>query len=122
MSPAPGSTDPLSSLLTDAVKLSSAEISDALDALRKNLATLGATGRADVRAGSVLALGPAPRTYDLLMLDAPYGTGAGGVALDKLGRLGWIGPDSRPTNRVEPPPARSATGAFGPSARCISPA
>lgn len=67
---------------------------DALDALRKNLATLGATGRADVRAGSVLALGPASRTYDLLMLDAPYGTGAGGVALDKLARLGWIGPDS----------------------------
>ena len=34
MSPAPGSTDPLSSLLADAVNLSSAEISDALDALR----------------------------------------------------------------------------------------
>ena len=28
------------------------------------------------------------------MLDAPYATGAGSVALDKLGRLGWIGPDS----------------------------
>ena len=50
--------------------------------------------RADIRAGSVLALGPARRTYDLLMLDAPYDTGAGSVALDKLGRLGWIGPDS----------------------------
>ena len=67
---------------------------DALDALRKNLATLGAAARADIRAGSVLALGPARRTYDLLMLDAPYATGAGSVALDKLGRLGWIGPDS----------------------------
>lgn len=67
---------------------------DALDALRMNLATFGAAARADIRAGSVLALGPARRTYDLLMLDAPYATGAGSVALDKLGRLGWIGPDS----------------------------
>jgi 16S rRNA (guanine966-N2)-methyltransferase len=67
---------------------------DALDVLRGNLASLGATPRADVRAGSVLGLGPAPRAYDLLMLDPPYGTGAAGVALDKLRRLGWIGPDS----------------------------
>ena len=67
---------------------------DALDALKRNLATLEATARADVRAGSVLALGPAKRSYDLLLLDAPYATGAGSVALDKLGRLGWIGADS----------------------------
>lgn len=67
---------------------------DALDALRKNLTTLGATARADIRAGSVLALGPARRSYDLLLLDAPYDTGAGSVALDKLNRLGWIRPDS----------------------------
>jgi 16S rRNA (guanine966-N2)-methyltransferase len=25
-------------------------------------------------------------------MDPPYGTGAGAVALDKLKRLGWIGP------------------------------
>ena len=67
---------------------------DALDALRKNLAALGASPRADVRAGSVLALGPTRRTYDLLLLDAPYATGAGSVALDKLARLGWVAPDS----------------------------
>ncbi|OHD07624.1 16S rRNA (guanine(966)-N(2))-methyltransferase RsmD [Sphingopyxis sp. RIFCSPHIGHO2_12_FULL_65_19] len=67
---------------------------DALDVLRKNLVALDANARADIRAGSVLALGPARRTYDLLMLDAPYDTGAGSVALDKLNRLGWIGPDS----------------------------
>src|SRR3546814_1099357 len=35
---------------------------DALDAMRKNLATFGAAARADIRAGSVLALGPARRT------------------------------------------------------------
>ncbi|MEQ8311003.1 MAG: 16S rRNA (guanine(966)-N(2))-methyltransferase RsmD [Sphingopyxis sp.] len=66
----------------------------ALDTLRKNLGALGATPRADVRAGSVLALGPARRTYDLLLFDAPYATGAGSVALDKLARLGWVAPDS----------------------------
>lgn len=67
---------------------------DALDALKKNLSALGATPRADVRAGSVLALGPAKRSFDLLLFDAPYATGAGSVALDKLNRLGWIGPES----------------------------
>ena len=67
---------------------------EAIDALRKNLAALGAAARAEVRAGSVLALGPAPRSFDLLLLDAPYATGAGSVALDKLARLGWAGPDS----------------------------
>jgi 16S rRNA (guanine966-N2)-methyltransferase len=67
---------------------------DALDVLRKNLGSLDAAARADIRAGSVMGLGPAKRTYDLLMLDAPYDTGAGSVALDKLNRLGWIGPDS----------------------------
>lgn len=67
---------------------------DALDALRKNLAALGTADRADVRAGSVLGLGPARRTFDLLLFDAPYDTGAGSVALDKLNRLGWIGADS----------------------------
>jgi len=62
----------------------------ALDALKGNLAKLGT--RADVRAGSVLGLGPAPKPLDLIMMDPPYGTGAGLVALDKLARLGWVSP------------------------------
>lgn len=62
----------------------------ALDALRANLLKLGARG--DVRAASVLSLGPAPAPLDLVLMDPPYGTGAGLVALDKLTRLGWIGP------------------------------
>lgn len=64
----------------------------AIDALRANLAKLGATG--DVRAMSVLALGPAAAALDVLMLDPPYGSGAAAVALDKLNRLGWIGAGS----------------------------
>ncbi|WP_343521580.1 16S rRNA (guanine(966)-N(2))-methyltransferase RsmD [Sphingomonas sp.] len=62
----------------------------ALDALRANAGKLGI--RADIRATSVLALGPAPRPMDLILMDPPYGTGAGSVALDKLARLGWTGP------------------------------
>ncbi|MBO9623218.1 MAG: 16S rRNA (guanine(966)-N(2))-methyltransferase RsmD [Sphingomonas sp.] len=65
----------------------------ALDALRVNIAKLGAKG-ADIRPGSVMALGPAPKPLDLILMDPPYGTGAGAVALDKLGRLGWAGPGS----------------------------
>jgi 16S rRNA (guanine966-N2)-methyltransferase len=63
----------------------------ALDALRANIAALKASG-AEVRAGSALALGPTAKPLDLIMMDPPYGTGAGAVALDKLGRLGWAGP------------------------------
>lgn len=64
----------------------------AIDALRANLAALGSGG--DVRAQSVLALGPTAAALDVVMMDPPYGTGAGGVALDKLARLGWIGPST----------------------------
>ncbi|WP_294235957.1 16S rRNA (guanine(966)-N(2))-methyltransferase RsmD [uncultured Sphingomonas sp.] len=61
----------------------------ALDALRANLAKLEAVG--DVRATSVMALGPARAPLDLILMDPPYGTSAGSVALDKLARLGWVG-------------------------------
>lgn len=64
----------------------------ALDVLRANLVTLDAEARADVRSSSVLSLGIAPRVYDVILMDPPYGTGAGVVALDKLARLGWTGP------------------------------
>ena len=64
----------------------------ALRALRGNIANLHAQPQTDVRAGSVLALGPAKTPLDLVLLDPPYRSGAGEVALDKLSRLGWIGP------------------------------
>lgn len=60
----------------------------ALDALRANIAKLGAVG-SDIRAQSVLALGPATRPLDLILMDPPYGTGAGMVALERLHRLSW---------------------------------
>jgi len=66
----------------------------ALDAIRANIRALDAGARATVRAGSVLALGPARAPLDLVLIDPPYRTGAGVVAIDKLTRLGWIGPAS----------------------------
>ena len=63
----------------------------AIRALRANIANLRAASQCDVRAGSVLALGPAKAPLDLVLLDPPYHSGAGSVALDKLRRLGWIG-------------------------------
>ena len=66
----------------------------AIRALRANIAALRAQDRCTVQAGSVLALGPARQFYDLLLLDPPYRSGAGAVALDKLQRLGWIGDGS----------------------------
>lgn len=63
----------------------------AIRALRSNIAALRAAPQCDVRASSVLALGPAKAPLDLILLDPPYHSGAGSVALDKLARLGWIG-------------------------------
>ena len=63
----------------------------ALDALRTNIAKLGAKS-AEVRAGSVMALPVAREPYDLILLDPPYASGAGVVALDRLSRLGWFAP------------------------------
>lgn len=65
--------------------------SEALKALRANIDALAERGRASVQASSVMALGPPRGAYDLILLDPPYGTGAGQVALDRLMRLGWIG-------------------------------
>ena len=66
----------------------------ALRALRANIAALRAQSRCEVRAASVLALGPTQAPRDLLLLDPPYASGAGPVALEKLARLRWIGPAS----------------------------
>lgn len=62
----------------------------AIDAIRANGDRLGI--RPDIRQGSVLSLGPANTPLDLILMDPPYHTNAGSVALDKLGRLGWTSP------------------------------
>jgi len=68
--------------------------SAALKILRDNIATLKAQAQCTVQATSVMSMGPAREPCDLLLLDPPYRSGAAGVALDRLQRLGWIGPST----------------------------
>lgn len=63
----------------------------AVKAIRTNIESLAARNRCVVQQGSVLSLGPAKSIPDLIVLDPPYDTGAGQVALDRMLRLGWIG-------------------------------
>ncbi|KHL26046.1 methyltransferase [Croceibacterium mercuriale] len=67
---------------------------EALRVLRANIAALRAQTRAIVHAGSATQIGAPRQMLDLVLLDPPYGSGAGGVALDRMARLGWIGPSS----------------------------
>lgn len=62
----------------------------AQDAIIANIRALDAQGTS-LNKGSVMSLGPVQQPYDLILLDPPYDTGAGAVALDRLLRLGWIG-------------------------------
>jgi len=55
----------------------------AIEALRRNVAKLGAGERADVRAQSALHGVPGP--FDLVLMDPPYGSGLGPQALAALG-------------------------------------
>ena len=64
----------------------------ACDTIRANVGTLGAQRRCALETASVMHLRPAKKPYDLMLLDPPYHTGAGAVALDRLLRLEWIGP------------------------------
>ena len=65
--------------------------SEAVKAIRANIDTFDARTRTQVQQGSVMALAPAKVPHDLILLDPPYDTGAGQVALDRMARLGWIG-------------------------------
>ena len=65
---------------------------EAVKAIKGNVAKLDARPRASVQQGSVMSLGPAKAPHDLIFLDPPYFTGAANVALDRMTRLGWIGP------------------------------
>ncbi|MEO0462148.1 MAG: 16S rRNA (guanine(966)-N(2))-methyltransferase RsmD [Pseudomonadota bacterium] len=63
----------------------------ALDAIRANIAAFDAREQTRVEAGSVMQLRAVSSPYNLILLDPPYRTGAGNVALDRMQRLGWIG-------------------------------
>ncbi|MBC7985849.1 MAG: 16S rRNA (guanine(966)-N(2))-methyltransferase RsmD [Sphingomonadaceae bacterium] len=78
--------------------------SAAIASLRSNIAAYCAVN-AEIRATSVLALGPAATPFDLLLLDPPYGAGLATPALAHLAQQGWIAPTawiSVETARGEP--------------------
>ncbi|WP_370191622.1 16S rRNA (guanine(966)-N(2))-methyltransferase RsmD [Qipengyuania sp.] len=66
--------------------------SAAIKAIRSNIDAFEARTRSTVQQASVMSLGPTKQPHDLILLDPPYDTGAGQVALDRMLRLGWIGP------------------------------
>lgn len=66
----------------------------AVDVIKANIAVLGAQARTRVDAASVMQLRAATKPVDLILVDPPYRSGAGDVALDRLLRLGWIGPET----------------------------
>lgn len=66
----------------------------AIEAIRANITALDTRAATHIETGSVMALRACAQPYDLLLLDPPYHTGAGAVALDRLSRLGWIGPQT----------------------------
>ncbi|WP_379921088.1 16S rRNA (guanine(966)-N(2))-methyltransferase RsmD [Erythrobacter sp. R86502] len=66
----------------------------AVDVIRGNIAALDALTRSRVETGSVMQLRAAQRPLDLILADPPYNSGAGEVSLDRLMRLGWIGPET----------------------------
>lgn len=62
----------------------------AIKAIKANIDALDSRPRATIEQGSVMRLGPAKKPTDLFLIDPPYHTGAGSVALDRMLRLGWI--------------------------------
>jgi len=64
---------------------------EAIRALRANIAAFEAQPVSRVEASSVMQLRARSEPLDLILLDPPYKTAAGQVALDRLLRLGWLG-------------------------------
>ncbi|MFN3945608.1 MAG: 16S rRNA (guanine(966)-N(2))-methyltransferase RsmD [Allosphingosinicella sp.] len=62
----------------------------AIDALRRNVASLGAEAQAEIRPQDATAL--AGGRYDLVFLDPPYGSGLGRKALERLVASGALAP------------------------------
>jgi 16S rRNA (guanine966-N2)-methyltransferase len=64
----------------------------ALDALKRNLDTLGAAARATIRAQAVEHAAPPAAPCHLVLIDPPYRTGAAQIALDRIAAGLWLAP------------------------------
>ena len=82
----------------------------ALASLKTNVERLGAGEHSEIR-GQTVEHGSSPsEPFDLVLMDPPYRSGAGVVALDRLARLGWIGEATwiaLETAKDEPPQAKA---------------
>ena len=65
---------------------------DALDILKRNIDTLGAADRADIRAQSVEHAPPPRRACDLILLDPPYRSGLAEHTLEHIADPSWLAP------------------------------
>jgi 16S rRNA (guanine966-N2)-methyltransferase len=72
----------------------------ALEALRRNIASLGEGARAHVIAGDATGLPPARHSAALAFLDPPYRSGLGPPALAALAAAGWLAPAALATVEV----------------------
>nr|WP_243843257.1 RsmD family RNA methyltransferase [Sphingomonas vulcanisoli] len=64
----------------------------AIAAIRRNVATFGASG--DILPIAVSLIGKARSECDILFFDPPYGSGGAGALLEKMTRLGWASPSA----------------------------
>ena len=67
---------------------------DALALCRRNAATLGLTAKSDFRIADLTRWAAGAETFDLVLLDPPYGEGLGGAALAALAAAGALAPDA----------------------------
>jgi len=81
----------------------------AIESIERNVASLGAASRCDIRRQTALALG-AGAAFDLILADPPYATGSGQAVVEavaKSGRLapgGWLAIETERGDSVAPGP------------------
>jgi len=61
----------------------------AIKAIEANVASLGASGRAAIRAASAAAL-PRGESFDLIFADPPYAAGSGNAVTETVAKAGWL--------------------------------
>jgi 16S rRNA (guanine966-N2)-methyltransferase len=67
---------------------------EALALARRNATALRLAGQSDFRLADITRPPRAVQTYDLILLDPPYGKGLAGMALGALGAAGWLARDA----------------------------
>jgi len=64
----------------------------AIAALRRNIDTLGARDRAEIRTQQVDHVPPPARPFDLVLIDPPYAAGLAESALARIATPAWLAP------------------------------